>query len=70
MSIEYEIVHPVRVKAKCPCGGEFKANGRDDLTHNKYGHRCAGCGREMKADTKFPAIEHFTEAELATLAKS
>ncbi|QJA43051.1 hypothetical protein [Phaeobacter phage MD18] len=68
MSIKYEIVHAVRVRLTCNCGGEYVANGRDDLTHNKFGHRCASCGSEMKSDTKFPAIEHFTEAELAALA--
>lgn len=69
MNIAYEIVQPVRVKAMCGCGGEYRADGRDDLTHQKYGHKCTGCGQEMKADGKFPTIEHFTEAEMTALAK-
>jgi len=37
------------------------------MTHNKKGHRCTGCGKESLMDTAFPAIEHFTEAEMKVL---
>jgi len=67
MKIKYEAVHPVRVHAICDCGGEHRSTGRDDMTHNKKGHRCTGCGKESLMDTAFPAIEHFTEAEMKVL---
>jgi hypothetical protein len=67
MTPKYEAVQAVRIRAACECGGEFKHTGQDDLTNNTFTHRCSGCRTEIRAQTKFPAIEYFNEAEMKAL---
>ena len=68
MTPEYELVHPVRIRARCDCGGEYKPTGQVNMTAPvQYEHKCDRCGARMRTQTQFPAIEHFTEAELRAL---
>jgi hypothetical protein len=67
MTPKYEPVQAVRIRASCGCGGEYIATGQDDLTNGMFGHRCNACRSEIKSKTKFPAIEHFNEAEFSAL---
>ena len=67
--IRYEPVQAVRITMSCDCGlGHFTHTGRSTLIEPiTHSHKCCGCGRLTQLTKTFPAIEHFTAAEMEVL---
>lgn len=62
-------IQPIKIIAKCECGGEFEPTGVCLTSyHCQYPHICNKCGKAETFDCRYPKIE-FEDVDTRTSLK-